>query len=274
MSPESAAQLPAPTTTFPQAWRTVSFGTVCLSAGAVLFVAGFVIVSLLIACNIQLRNEPRIEGMESSEQELPSILIVSSLLVFVTGAMVWLAGLCMLCVAPPESGARWLAASAAACWFLFLVVALQIPMASVGVRLRTPRFVEQGRQHNDAVRMTYGSDNGAALAAAMLAIAGGGLTLACLCAIAHRFQNEALASSTRRLLLFQVLALPVMLFLFFLHHYIAGIWRHLPWYLDGPPFLFAAFALAIAGCVWLLRVFAETRRMLRTAEEIANESPG
>ena len=69
-----------------------------------------------------------------------------------------------------------------------------------------------------------------------------------------------------------MISLPSLLFLFFLHYYVAQIWRHLPWYLDGPPFLFAAFALALGGCVWLLRVMAETRRMLRAAEEIAAET--
>jgi hypothetical protein len=239
----------------------------------VLFVGGTIIVSLLVACNIQVATAPRIEGLETPDRELPSILIVSGMLVYFTGAMLWLAGLCMWCVAPPESGTRPIAAGAALCWFLFLVVGLQIPTASVGVRLRTPRFAEQGRRDGEPVRMVYGSDNGAALAAAMLAIAGGCLTMGCLCAMAHRFHNERLASGARWFILFQIVTLPALVFLFFLHHYVAEIWRHQPWYLDGPPYLFVAFAIALGGCVWLLRLMTETRRMLRTAEEIAHEKP-
>lgn len=268
MSPENSA--PA----FPPAWRTVSFAAVCLSVGAVLFFVGVVLVSLLVACNIQIGSAPRIEGMETRELELPSILIVSALLVFFTGAMVWLAGLCMLCVAPPDSGARPVAAAAALAWFLFLVVALQIPTTSVGVRLRMPRFLEQvqGWQPGEAARMVYGSNNGAALAAGLLAVTGGCLAMGCICAVAHRFQNERLASSARWFLMYEVIALPMLVFLFFLHHYIAEIWRHRPWYLDAAPFLFAALALALIGCVWLLRIMAETRRMLRAADDIAREA--
>lgn len=268
MAPDS------PVPSFPTAWRTVSFGTICLSAGAVVLVLGVLAFSTLITFSAELTQAPTVEGLENRARELPSLSILGCLLVLFTGAMLCLAGLCQLCVAPAESGTRPLAWGATVCWFLFLVVMMQIPLTSVGVIVRPPRFADVRRNPEPGlVRMTYGSDGGSALAGAVLAIVGGSLTMGFVCAVAHRFKNENLARSARWLLVYGIMTLPSIVMVSLVHSFVTETQtgRHLAWYYNLLPFAAAYVGLLVVGCVWLLRVFAEMRRMLRSAEEIAAE---
>ncbi len=137
MAPESSS--------FPTAWRTVSFGTVCLSAGAIAVLLGVLALSAVIAFNTNLASQPSLEGLESPAQRAPMLSVIGCLLVLFTGGMFWLAGLCMMCTVPAETGARPLAWGASACWLLFLVMMLQVPLSSVGIRLPGPRLGNEQR---------------------------------------------------------------------------------------------------------------------------------
>lgn len=267
MSPESYSK----PTAFPPAWRTVSFGTFCLSVGAIFLLLGTLAFSTLVVFNSQLHNAPSVEGLENHARQLPSLSIIGCLLVLLTGAMIWLAGLSLLCLVPPETGARPLAWSAVVCWFLSLAMVLQIPLVSIGIRMRGPRFGDENRNDRDPIRMIYGSDAGFGLAAGMFAVAGVSFAMGTVCSIAHRFQNERLAQSARWFLLCQIVSMPAILFIFVAQNYVTENMRYLEWYYGILPFVLTLIAIPVIGCAWILRIFAETRRMLRTAEEISNE---
>lgn len=267
MSPES----PAPS--FPTSWRTVSFGTVCLSAGAVVLLLGVLAFSVVIAMNTQLWNAPTVEGISNRARHVPPLTVVGCLLVLFTGTMMWLAGLCLFCVVPVDSGARPVAWAAVISWFLFLVTMLQVPMTSLGIRVPGPRFGNERHEERDGHRMIYGSEAGFGLAGGMFAVAGGGFTMAFVCAVAHRFKNDKLARSAQRFLLYQIVALPVLLMVLVAHNYVTDSQggRQLEWYVGLLPFAIPIVGIPVVGCIWLLRVLSEMRRMLRTAEEIAME---
>lgn len=262
---------PDPAVEFPSAWRTVSFGGLCMSAGAIVILLGVLAFSAVIAVNNHLTTVPVVDGISHQSRFVPPVTVVGCLLVLFTGGMMWLAGLCLLCVAPADSGARPLAWTAAVCWLLFLVTTLQVPLTTVGIRLPGPRFGIERQDDRDGVRMIFGRDAGFALAAGMFAVASGTFAMGFVCAVAHRFKNERLADNARRFLLYQVIALPALIMVLVGHNYVADAYRALEWYYGLLPFAVPAVGLPVVGCMWLLRVLAEMRRMLRTAEEIAHE---
>ena len=276
MSGESTAPLQPPGASFPPAWRTVSFGTVCLSMGAILFVVGLFGLSVLVVLNAQLFHAPRVEGMENRDRMLPVFFLAAGFIVLLGGAMLVSASLCLFCVAPAESGTRPIAGGALACWLLFLIITLQIPLAPmVGIPLRS-RIAEQGfRQGVDPQPIQFVNVFGFSLAGAMFAVASGSLTMAYVCGVAHCFKNERLARSARTLLAYQIVALPICALAGFIHAFIAENWKGLNWYWAEAPCLVVILVIIGIGFTWLFRVLAEMRRMLRTAEEIASEqTPG
>src|SRR5450755_1883306 len=93
---------------FSPAWRTVSFGTSCLSIGAILLFAGMMVLPIMAAFNAKVRGDPfaAVGDQRPVTLWLTEFLILGCLLIVLFGAMLWLAGLCLSCLTPPESGAR------------------------------------------------------------------------------------------------------------------------------------------------------------------------
>ena len=268
MSPESPAKSPP----FPIAWRTVSFGTICLWLGAVLFMSGLVGLIVLVILNTQVFNLPRIEGLENRERLLSPAYFAGGFIVLFSGAMLWLAGLCLFLAAPSESGARPIAGGAVATWLLALIMTMQIPLAPmVGIPMRSPVADQGFRQGLDPQPIVFVNVFGFTMAGAMLAIASAVLAMTCICAVAHHFQNARLAAHARWLLAYHIIAMPVGAMAGFVYGHFAETVKGIDWHLTE-----VSCAVVILGIVgvefaWLFRVLAEMRRMLRTAEEIAQE---
>jgi hypothetical protein len=264
MATDSTALAP-----FPIAWHSVSFATYTMSAGVIFALTGLVCLSSLIVFNVRLFIEPRVEGMATRDQMLPAVFFGIAFALVLAGAMAWLVGLCLCCLAP-ESGARPMAAAATVCCILCLLIALQVPVAPlVGIRIRPPRLEEQAHHIGEINRVTFVNDIGFGLAGVTLGIACASFTMACVCAIAHSFKNEKLARSARRLAAYQAMALPGCALIGFAHSAVADAWRTQPWYWVDLAFGLAVPIVIGVACVWMLRVLSRLRFVLRIAEENA-----
>src|SRR5438105_3774871 len=107
---------------FSPAWRTVSFGAGCMSVGAIFFVAGMMFLPILVALNAEVRADPfALADERSATVRTTEYPVLGCVLVILVGAMLWLAGLCLGCLVPPEAGVRPMAAAALVLWLAMLV---------------------------------------------------------------------------------------------------------------------------------------------------------
>ncbi len=268
-SPAAGSQSMPP---FPPAWRSVSFGANLLMAGTLVFVAGLLALAVLVMLNSQLFSQPRVEGMENRDRTLPAFLLAAAFLVLMGGALLVQASLCLFCLAPSESSTRTFALASAVCWLLFLVITLQLPLAPMaGMPLRSRLADQNFRQGLDPQPILFVNVFGFTMAGLMCAAASECFALTYVCGVAHYFRNDRLARSGRRLLAYRIVALPACVMAGFVQGFIAETWHGMDWYWAEAPCVILILVIMGFGLAWLWRVLAETRRMLRAAEEIATE---
>ena len=253
---------------FASAWRTVSFGTGCMSVGAMCLFAGTMILPIMAVFNAQLRGDRfALADHRGVTLLLTEYLILGCLLVVLLGAMLWLAGLALGCLAPAESGARPMAAAAMVLWLAFLVAMLPTTLASLfGVKPHEPRHVEEQRDP----RLTFVNETGLRAMGGALALGSFVCTIGFVCAVAHHYRNQALAHDAHRALLYQIGAVGASLLIGILYG-VATSAPDIAWYWTAGPAVGGVVALMGFALSQLLRVLAHVRRMLRIAEENAME---
>jgi hypothetical protein len=253
---------------FSPAWRTVSFGTGCMSVGAICLFAGTMILPILTVPNAQLRGDRfAVADHRGATLFLTEYLILACVLVVLFGAMLWLAGLCLGCLAPAESGARPMAAAAMVLWLAFLVAMLPTTLAPLfGVHPHEPRFVGE----RPDPRMAFVNETGLRAAGGTLGLGSFICTIGFVCAVAHHFKNQALARSAQRVVLYQIGAVGASL-LIGIFYGIATSAPDLAWYWTAGPAVVGVVALMGFALSRSLRVLAQVRTMLRIAEENAME---
>jgi hypothetical protein len=253
---------------FSPAWRTVSFGAGCMSVGAMCLFAGMMILPIMAILNAQIRSDQfALADQRGVTLLLTEYLILGCVLVVLFGATLWLAGLCLGCLAPAESGARPMAAGAMVLWLAFLIAMLPTTFVSLfNVQQREPRFVEERRDP----RMAFVNEAGLRAVGGVLALGSFVCTIGFVCAIAHHYRNQTLARAAHRVLLYQICAVSATLLIGIL--YAAAISAtNLAWEWTAAPAVLAAVAVMGFACSRLLRVLAQVRTMLRIAEENALE---
>jgi len=264
--PEEYAEPASPD--FAPAWRTVSFGTGCMSVGAMCLFAGMMILPIMTVPNAQVRGDRfALADHRGATLLLTEYMILGCLLVVLFGAMLWLAGLGLACLAPAESGARPFAAAAMVLWLAFLVAMLPTTLASLfRLKPHEPQFMEERRDPRSA----FVDETGLRAAGGALALGSFVCTIGFVCAIAHHYKNQALALAATHVLLYQIGAVGASLLIGIL--YGAAITAtNLAWYWTAAPAVLAVVALMGFACSRLLRVLAQVRTMLRIAEENAME---
>ncbi len=256
MPPESAPQAVA---TFPKAWRSVSFGTMCLSVGALVTFAGMLLLPALVFLEVQLINDRA--GMT-----FIAIPKLTCLLVVIVGYALILMGTCLCCVAPAESGARPMAAAVIA-WLLFLLLTVNAALPSLQLP-RDPRFAG-GFDRGDPLRALILNQVGTLLAANVLGFASLVFVACFTCVVAHHLGNESLARGVHWFLMYLLFALICFFLVIFTFGFVMSTWPNLSAWWTVPPLALGLVLICGIACGWLLRLLANARHALTAAEQVA-----